>query len=501
MIANTISAEIRGIEVRRVNIEVDCLYGLPQFSVIGLGDKTIKEAGERIRSAIINSGFQFPLRKITVNLSPAELSKRGSRFDLPMALAILAASGQIPRDSLSGTCFTGELSLDGTIRSCSGVLPIAASMKQQGIDRIMVSKDNCSEAMLVKDLDVVAVENLSQAVEFLKGKIRIESNEEPLNQWEKSEEKLDFFDVIGQEWAKRAIVIAASGNHGLLMTGSPGTGKSMLASRIPGILPDLDPQEFLQVCSIYSTQDMYQSFDGQRPFRKPDCGITRVGIAGGGSYHIKAGEITLAHKGVLFLDEMCQFRRDVLDALRLPMETKQVEIVRNGETIVFPADFLLIGATNPCRCGFLMHPEKQCTCTEAQIRAYRNRIPPPVMDRIDMHIFLPHVEYQELKGKRGMTTADMRKLVENSRRLQQERYRDETFRWNSEIPDNRITAFCKVDEDTDKVLQTAYGKMNLNPRTLGKVMRVARTVSDIQGEEHIMKEHVLEALQYRERIL
>lgn len=505
MLSNVITVALRGIEPFLIGVETDIARGLPAMNIVGLGDTTVKEASDRIRTAIQNAALEYPKSRITINLSPAWLRKKGSHLDLPMAIGILASSGQLAPDWLGDSCFIGELSLDGHLHPCQGILPMVRTLAEEGIRRVFVPVANREEAALVQNMEVYGVTTLKEVVDMLNGGVAIPRTP-PQTPWAAPGQRdgrvaSDFAEVKGQEFAKRAILIAVSGGHGILMTGSPGTGKSMLSARIPDLMPPLMPEESLELTAIYSAAGQLeegQSWISRRPFRTPGTGITRTGLLGG-HYPMKPGEVTLAHRGVLFLDEMGEFDRTTLDALRVPMETGMVSLTRKGETCIFPANFLLVGATNPCKCGYFGHPTRSCSCRRSDVLHYQNKLSGPVKDRIDMHIQLLPVDYASLQQTDSMTTAEMQQKIGLARQRQRERYQGMGIQLNSQLSDGMLGRFCSLDPESNRLLEQAYERMALSPRTMVKVLKLARTIADVEGADQIALSHLTEALQYREK--
>lgn len=504
MISRVITAAVKGMSGVRILVETDIARGLPAMTVVGLGDAAVKESRERIRSAVTGSGYTFPGMRITVNLSPACIRKRGSHFDLAIAMGILSASGQVFDRKLAETAFIGELSLGGDVRGCSGILPMIAELRKSGIKGVVIPEENVWEAALFDDIDVYPVKSLSEAADVA-NLIREAEAREPVSHeylcGNFDGENADFGDVKGQEQAKRAITVAVAGGHGLLMTGSPATGKTMLASRIPGIMMPMDREELMETAAIYSAAGLLgknRPFASGRPFRCPGTAISKAGLIGGG-YPPVPGEITLAHRGVLFLDEVGEYGRDVIEALRIPLEKKEISLIRRGEKYVFPADCLLVAATNPCKCGYYGDGTDRCTCTEDEVRRYRGRLSGPVLDRIDMHIYLNPVNYGDLGDKNAVTSDMMREKVEQAWIAQKRRYYGTGIRLNGSLDEAGACEFCSAGEDGEELLKNAYERLKLNPRTLFKVRKIARTIADIDGAENVEAYHVAEALQYRER--
>ena len=504
MLTKTIAAFVRGVEAVPIQIETDVSQGLPFYQVVGQPDMSIRESKERIRLAILNSGYVYPRGKITINMAPAEIRKSGSHFDLAIAMGMLASSGQVDGKKLEGVCFLGELSLEGKINPVRGILPMLLSMKRIGIETVFVPKGNVKEAALLSEMRVYGASTLAEVVEHFHGETLQPAESLNLSAWKQSEgasfEK-DYIDVRGQEGAKRAIEISVAGGHGLLMIGSPSAGKTMLAERIPTIMPEMDDGEILETTTVYSVAGLLGEglpLVCRRPFRHPHHKLTVAGLLGGG-IQPKPGEITLANKGVLFLDEVGEFDYRIMDALRVPLEKKEISLIRNQVQYTYPADFLLVAASNPCPCGYLGDPSHLCKCSASEILRYQRRFSGPVMDRVDMHIHLLPVDYKELTGRTTASSATMRERITKARTVQRARYKDEGFSLNSQLDERTIQRFAMLNEEDEKLLAMAYERMKLNPRTLMKVRKLARTIADLEGCEQIQTEHLTEALQFRER--
>lgn len=503
MISKVLSAVIKGIDAVPVTIETDISGGLPGLTITGMADVTIKEAAVRVKSAILNSGLTFPRGKISISITPAEIRKTGSALDLGIAVGILAASQQILTSGLENCLFAGELSLDGSLLKTSGILNICEAAKRCGKEAF-VPYGNRKEACLTSGSKVHLVNGLKELEEYLDLKMDdvLPDTESAMAEVRLSPESADdvpdFSEVKGQEAAKRALVIAAAGGHGVLMIGGPSSGKTMLAERVPGIMPPMTTGEMIRATEIYSaagllTEDM--PFVSRRPFRRPHHTVTRAGLVGGGNVP-KPGEITLAAGGILFLDEFAEMDPRAADALREPLEQKQIVISRSGETYVFPSDFLLIAASNPCRCGYYGDPERECTCTPGEILRYRSKLSGPVLERIDIHLELKGVLYDDLEQENGMTTAEMRDMVIRARKAQRERFSETDISLNSEMTDRMIAEKTDMDYAGRELLRTAYGKLKLNPRSLTRTIKVARTIADVDGKETVGAEEIGEALQY-----
>lgn len=497
MIAKVSSAACLGIQAYPVDVEIDVAYGLPKFNVVGLPDQSVKESRERVRAAIKNSGYYFPPENITVNLAPADIKKEGPAFDLPMALGILAAGEVITAKQLSGYVFLGELALDGTLRPFKGALAVASSLKNKSL---IIPEENAREAAMGKSVKVYPAKTLIEVIQFLRGEIVLQPLQPvPAQSNLLSVSSLDFSEVKGQFAAKRALEIAVAGNHNILMIGAPGSGKSMLCSRMPTILPPLEHEEALELTKIYSVAGHYSGFGimTRRPFRSPHHSISPIALVGGGTWP-KPGEISLAHGGVLFLDEFPEFRRDVLEALRNPLENGVVTISRAKTQITYPSRFLLAAAMNPCPCGFLNDRTRRCRCHLGQIQKYQAKLSGPILDRIDLHIEVPSLSYQTLSSDEPAETSEMiRGRIMACRAVQRERFKNSPSQTNAQMQVSEIKQFARLETEGRKILETAMKELRLSARAYFKLLKIARTISDLAECEQIQVEHIAEAIQYR----
>ena len=505
MLAKILSCALNGLDGYDLTVEVDVGIGLSAFELVGLPDASVRESRERVRAAVKNSGFDFPLRRITVNLAPADIRKEGPSLDLPIAVGILAATQQIEiNDYLSSSAFIGELSLDGLVRPVAGALPIADHLSKSGeIKRLFLPEANAAEAAIVDGIEILPLHNLHQLTLHLAGKETVEpvrADVRDLFSRQHDNYALDFSDVRGQQPAKRALEVAVAGGHNVLMIGSPGSGKTMLARRLPTIMPELSLDESIECTKIYSISGNLPADTGLltvRPFRSPHHGASAVSIIGGGALP-RPGEITLACHGVLFLDELPEFRRDVLEALRQPLEDRVVTVSRASGRADFPADFMLVAAMNPCPCGYFGDDQRECTCSPLQRRRYLSKLSGPLLDRIDLHINVPRVEYKALSSDaREESSAEIKQRVLTARSVQTERFRGSKTRVNARMTRRELQKYCVLEADASLLLENAFRNLKMSARAHDRVLKVSRTIADLSGSEKIQAVHLAEALQYR----
>lgn len=496
--STVLSASIDGLSAEFVRVEADVSNGLPVFNMVGYLSSEVKEAGERVRTAIRNSGFDYPPKRTVINLSPAALRKRGASFDLPIAVSVLISLG-ILKPGCTGSCLlAGELGLDGRVRKIPGILPIVMAARQKGITCCIVPEENAAEGALAENMKIIGVKDLRETVNYLLGKKQIAAAV-PGCAFREQKAEVDFADICGQETVRRAAEIAVAGGHNLLLIGPPGSGKSMTARAVAGILPPLGREESLEITKIYSVMDLLHAdapLIMQRPFREVHHTVTKAALIGGGTVP-RPGEISLAHGGVLFLDELTEYRKEILETLRQPLENRSIEIARTYGKYRFPADFILVAAMNPCPCGCYPDMER-CRCTPAQIRAYLGKISMPFLDRIDLCTEAPRVRYEDLTGRgQGESSAEIRKRVCMARDIQRERYRGTGMRTNAMLDINDLKKYCRIGRKGEELMEQAFSALKLTARAYHKTIRTARTIADLDGEEEIRTKHLKEALGYR----
>ncbi len=503
MFSQILASAVNGIDAYLVEVEVDIAPALPAFTIVGLPDAAVRESIERVRAAIKNCGLEFPSRRITINLAPADVRKEGPSFDLPIAVGILAATGQVDSVMLEDCVILGELSLDGAVRSVSGILPVALNARDRKIKRMIVPAANVKEAAIVGAVEVYPVKNLTEVVQLLNEPGHMLPAIFDLAELQALDEpnyEVDFADVKGQAVVKRALEISAAGGHNVIMVGPPGSGKTMLARRLPSILPPLNMEEALEVTKLYSVCGLLSSNEAlitRRAFRAPHHTISNAGLAGGGTYP-RPGEVSLAHQGVLFLDELPEFKRDVLEVMRQPLEDGHVTIARAQASLTYPANFMLVASMNPCPCGFFNDHLKPCTCTPNMIHKYLQRISGPLLDRIDIHVEVPRLKQDELMSKSsGEPSSNIRSRVRTARDLQYARFAGTKIFCNAKMNIKQVKLHCKLDPDSESMLKQAIEHLKLSARAFDRILKMSRTIADLSNAENIGIEHIAEAVQYR----